>query len=116
MAMASTPANVAAMKPKKSSRLSPESPSLQPLPPTQEQIAALAHAIWMDRGCPEGTDVDNWLEAERQLRGAVRRPLAADDLPASDEALDPARAVEGRIERALDRVVSPPQQRSPTSL
>lgn len=104
------------MKPKKGPRLPPESPSTQPRPPTQEQIAALAHAIWVDRGRPEGRDLDNWLEAERQLRGEVRAPAAADDIPASNEALDPERAVEGRVERELDRIVGSPPPRSPTSL
>jgi Protein of unknown function (DUF2934) len=33
----------------------------------QEAIARLAYAIWQDRGCPPGTDVEDWLEAERQL-------------------------------------------------
>ena len=92
-----------------------------PVPPeapaaTPDQIAALAHAIWTDRGCPEGRDLDHWLEAERQLRGVVRRTVAADELPASDTALDPARALEGRVERALDRVAGQPGPRSPTSL
>jgi hypothetical protein len=32
-----------------------------------EDIARLAYAIWQDRGCPQGTDVEDWLEAERQL-------------------------------------------------
>ena len=32
-----------------------------------ESIARLAYAIWQDRGCPAGTDVEDWLEAERQL-------------------------------------------------
>lgn len=105
------------MKSKNSSRLSPNSPSSAPLPPTPEQIAALAHAIWIDRGRPEGSDVDHWLEAERQLRGEVRVPLAADELPASNAALDPQRgATTGRIERALDRVTGAPAPRSPTSL
>lgn len=104
------------MKSKKTVRLSPTSPSTVPLPPTQDQIAALAHAIWIDRGRPEGRDMDHWLEAERQLRGEVRRPAAADELPATDDALDPARTVTGRVERALDRVAGAPEQRSPTSL
>lgn len=104
------------MKPKKTSRLSPTSPSSVPPPPTQEQIAALAHAIWIDRGRPEGMDIDHWLEAERQLRGEVRRPAAPDELPASNEALDPARSMTGEIERELDRVTGAPGQRSPTSL
>jgi hypothetical protein len=32
-----------------------------------EDIARLAYAIWQDRGCPHGSDVEDWLEAERQL-------------------------------------------------
>ena len=96
--------------------MGPETPVPAPRPATQEQIAALAHAIWMDRGCPAGRDLDNWLEAERQLRGEVHEPLAADDIPADNAALDPQRSLEGRVERELDRVVSPAGQRSPTSL
>lgn len=104
------------MKPNKNIRLSPEAASTTPPPPTQEQIAALAHAIWVDRGQPEGRDLDNWLEAERQLSGHLRRPAAADDLPADDAALDPQRSVAGRVERALDRVAPPTNPRSPTAL
>ncbi|HEY6345450.1 MAG TPA: DUF2934 domain-containing protein [Bryobacteraceae bacterium] len=32
-----------------------------------ESVALLAYAIWQDRGCPPGTDVEDWLEAEQQL-------------------------------------------------
>jgi hypothetical protein len=78
-------------------------------PPTNEQIAALAHAIWIDRGSPYGRDLDHWLEAERQLRGIVE--------PLGDEGrLDPEIAPAARIDRELERIVSPPAQRSPTSL
>lgn len=41
-------------------------------PPTDEQVAALAHALWIDRGQPEGRDLEHWFEAERQLRIALR--------------------------------------------
>ena len=33
--------------------------------PTHEQIAQKAYAIWQKKG---GNDLENWLEAERQLR------------------------------------------------
>src|SRR6185369_3126040 len=85
-------------------------------PPTREQIEALAQAIWKDRGCPEGRDIDNWLEAERQLRGDIRVPEAADDIPATNDELDPDRDMEGPVERELDQVVKSPQRRSPTAL
>ena len=84
-------------------------------PATHEQIAALAHAIWIDRGRPEGRDLDNWLEAERHLKGDVRTPLASDDIPADINALDPEASLKGKIERELDQT-SPPAPRSPTSL
>lgn len=88
-----------------------------PQPPTREQIAALAQAIWIDRGRPEGRDVDHWLEAERQLAGEVRRrPAAADDIPADARALEPNQAIGGEVERALDDGVRPRDPRSPTSL
>lgn len=41
-------------------------------PPSNHQIAALAHALWIDRGRPEGGDLEHWFEAERQLRGSDR--------------------------------------------
>src|SRR5258706_13341633 len=85
-------------------------------PPTRDQIEALAHAIWIDRGCPEGRELDNWLEAERQLKGDVRAPLAADDIPADAKALDPDASLEGEIERELERMSPASKPRSPTSL
>jgi hypothetical protein len=34
----------------------------------QEKIAARAYEIWNRKGRPEGTDVQNWIEAEAELR------------------------------------------------
>jgi hypothetical protein len=34
---------------------------------TREQIAALAHALWRERGCPDGSPEDDWFQAERRL-------------------------------------------------
>jgi len=107
---------VAGMKSKKTFRSETNPVSSQRPSPTPEQVSALAHAIWLDRGQPEGMELDHWLEAERQLKGEVREPLAADDLPASDRALDPARALETDVDRELDRIVAPPEHRSVTSL
>jgi hypothetical protein len=36
--------------------------------PTQQDIALRAWEIWKSRGCRPGTDLENWLEAEKQLR------------------------------------------------
>jgi hypothetical protein len=37
--------------------------------PTYEQIAIRAFDIWERQGRPEGQQMDNWLQAERELRG-----------------------------------------------
>jgi hypothetical protein len=37
-------------------------------PPTEDEIAERAHQIWLERGCPSGSAVQDWQEAERQLR------------------------------------------------
>jgi hypothetical protein len=78
-------------------------------PPTHEQIHALAHALWVDRGCPVGRDIDIWLDAERQLGGGTASLGHGErvDVETSDAA---------RVDRELDRIVSPPEQRSPTAL
>jgi hypothetical protein len=36
--------------------------------PTQDEIATRAFEIYVSEGCREGTDLDNWLRAERELR------------------------------------------------
>jgi hypothetical protein len=33
-----------------------------------EQIAALAHALWNERGCPEGSPEEDWFKAEQEIR------------------------------------------------
>ncbi len=35
---------------------------------TPENIAHLAQALWMARGCPEGSPEDDWLRAEQALK------------------------------------------------
>lgn len=35
--------------------------------PTHDQIAALAHQLWMERGSPNESSDKDWLEAERRL-------------------------------------------------
>jgi hypothetical protein len=102
------------MKAKKISRTTsaPATTVLKTPPPTREQIEALAQAIWTDRGCPTGCDVEIWLEAERQLCGqtGVVPPGVV------TESVDPERSEAGRVDRELERIVRPPEQRSPTAL
>ena len=46
--------------------------------PTHEQIAQRAYEIFVERGQPQGHDLDHWLEAEAQLRAASE---AGGDMP-----------------------------------
>ena len=39
----------------------------KPDKPTPEEVAALAYDIWQKGGCKPGTDLENWLQAEKQL-------------------------------------------------
>jgi hypothetical protein len=36
--------------------------------PTYEQIAERAYYIWQSKGCPWGRSLEDWLEAENQLK------------------------------------------------
>lgn len=37
--------------------------------PSHEQIAKRAYEIWVARGKPQGKDLENWRQAERELLG-----------------------------------------------
>jgi hypothetical protein len=37
--------------------------------PSHEQVAQLAHRYWAERGHQHGHHVEDWLRAERELRG-----------------------------------------------
>lgn len=50
--------------------------------PTHEQITQRAYEIYLKRGCPEGCDLEHWLEAERQL-SAEAEPAAKETASAS---------------------------------
>jgi hypothetical protein len=39
--------------------------------PVHEQIAQRAYRLWQERGQAHGQDLDDWLEAESQLRGSL---------------------------------------------
>ncbi len=41
-------------------------------------IAARAYELWQERGCPNGSDQEDWFRAEQELKGRkVRPPKAA---------------------------------------
>jgi len=39
----------------------------------QQDLANLAYALWQQRGCPEGSPEQDWLEAEEMMRTGPRR-------------------------------------------
>jgi hypothetical protein len=39
--------------------------------PTEAEIADRAYHLWLERGCQEGSEEQNWLEAERELHDAA---------------------------------------------
>jgi hypothetical protein len=65
----------------------PQSPSTEPSRQTRmptehskDEIARRAYFIYLDRGCPQGEDVQHWFEAEAQAlmaRGTGRETTSA---------------------------------------
>jgi hypothetical protein len=53
-----------AIAPKKTAKSSQEMRSVSP-----EEIAALAHRFWAERGYQHGHDAEDWLRAEQALLG-----------------------------------------------
>jgi hypothetical protein len=96
-------------------------PGRAPKPATQQQIAALAHELWLARGCPSGSDLDIWLEAERQLNGQVapldKLPLHRDPIPADPAHPTPDEdpALKNETERQIEETLPRREPRSPTS-
>lgn len=88
-----------------------------PAPLTHEQIAALAEELWRERGCPEGSDIDTWLEAERQLRGGAPSGGERDPIPAdpdrADADTDPA--LQSEVDREINDIGGTGDVRSPTA-
>jgi Protein of unknown function (DUF2934) len=46
--------------------------------PTEDAIAALAYQLWLDNGCPVGSDQEDWFRAEAMLTNA--RVATCEDL------------------------------------
>lgn len=40
-----------------------------PSKPTSEEIACRAYEIYLERGDAQGSDIEDWLQAERELSG-----------------------------------------------
>ncbi|MGA2075901.1 MAG: DUF2934 domain-containing protein [Terriglobia bacterium] len=39
--------------------------------PTESEIATLAHQLWQDNGCPDGSDKEDWFLAKAMLTSAL---------------------------------------------
>jgi hypothetical protein len=53
---------------------SPTSTSGNPEPrPTVEKIRLRAYEIYVERGRPDGQDLEDWLQAEKELTETVRK-------------------------------------------
>jgi hypothetical protein len=46
--------------------------------PTESEIAAVAYQLWLERGCPIGSDEEDWSRAEAMLKNAA--VVTRDDL------------------------------------
>jgi hypothetical protein len=51
-------------------------PDTSDAPPSPDEIAAEAYYIYCERGCYDGRDMEDWLEAERRL--SARRTSRGD--------------------------------------
>ena len=57
--------------------------------PSREEIARYAHKLYLERGGEHGKDVEDWVRAERELRGEpVVKPVKATATQASRQALN----------------------------
>jgi hypothetical protein len=39
--------------------------------PTESEIAIVAYHLWLDNGCPVGSDKEDWFRAEAMLKNAI---------------------------------------------
>lgn len=48
----------------------------QPTNPARADIAKRAFALYCERGCQDGREVEDWLQAERELQGTASSTAA----------------------------------------
>ena len=46
-------------------------------PADETDIAVLAYQLWIERGCPIGSDQEDWFRAEEILKNRTENKLAA---------------------------------------
>ena len=55
----------------------PQISSIDPVEPPEEAIRVRAHQLYEERGCEDGHDLDDWLQAETEL--AEKKPARRAD-------------------------------------
>ena len=65
---AATAAKSAKAPAKTTAKTAAKPSNLTVMGPSKEQIAALAHKYWAERGFQHGKDADDWFRAEQELR------------------------------------------------
>ena len=72
------------------------------------EIATIAYGLWLARGRPEGTDREDWFEAERRLReqwggrSPVMHALAAEEVRKAIESRQAHEALPTNRDRMVD--------------
>jgi len=62
---------------KEPSTLTPKSDEPTVLIPIEQQIQKRAYELYEQRGKTDGHDLDDWLQAEREVKGTQRKAAAA---------------------------------------
>ena len=63
--------SAAAMMMRERSTVSEPVKSAATIGPTESEIATLAYQLWQDKGCPVGSDKEDWFRAEAMLKNAL---------------------------------------------
>ena len=64
--------------------------------PTESEIAAVAYQLWVNNGCPVGSDQEDWFRAEAMLKNA----LVAKCEGSVETSIDPALRYSHRVRNA----------------
>jgi hypothetical protein len=70
--------------------------------PTESEIATVAYQLWLDKGCPVGSDQEDWFRAEAMLKNAIvancEGPLRRPAIPSRDTRAESEMTAEFRWE------------------
>jgi hypothetical protein len=70
---------------------------------TESEIAKVAYQLWLDSGCPIGSDREHWFKAEAMLRNALDAKCADLSRPPSTHRRDARSEFEPWAEFTLER-------------